>query len=62
MAKFVFLNELASNLFRGFVYFHQLTGGADLQNRHNKRVAAKIVFLNELAPEGVYIPRGFACF
>jgi hypothetical protein len=44
MAKIFFLNELAANLFRGFVYFQQLTGGADLQNIHNKMDAAKFYF------------------
>jgi hypothetical protein len=36
--------------------------GIDLQIRHGKGFIAKIVFLNELAPEGSTSPRGFLAF
>ena len=41
----------------------QRRGVADLQNIHNKMVAAKIFFINELAADGVCIPTGrLLCF
>ena len=38
-----------SSLFSEFFCFHLFTGCVGLQNRHDKGVMAKIVFLNELA-------------